>query len=48
MQLGSGGPVIPLPAACPGQSHAGGPGKFNSKLNSKVIDWLIIYFSCKI
>ena len=27
MQLGSGGALIPLPAAGPGQSHAGGPGK---------------------
>ena len=29
MQLGSGGAVIPLPAASPGQAHAGGPRKFN-------------------
>ena len=28
MQLGSGGAVIPLPAAGPEQSHAGGPEKF--------------------
>ena len=29
MQLVSGGTVIPLPAAGPGQSHAGVPGKFD-------------------
>ena len=28
MQLGSGGAVIPLPAASPGQACVGGPGKF--------------------
>ena len=29
MQFGSGGAVIPLTAAGPGQSHAEGPGKFD-------------------
>ena len=29
MQLGSEGAKIPLPAAGPGQSHAGRPGKFD-------------------
>ena len=29
MQLGSGGAVILLPAADPGKSPAGGPGKFD-------------------
>ena len=29
MQLGSGGAVIPLPAAGPGKSSAGGSGKFD-------------------
>ena len=29
MQLGSGGAVILLPSEVPGQSHAGGPGKFD-------------------
>ena len=29
MQLGSGVAVIPLPAAGPEQSHAGGPEKFD-------------------
>ena len=29
MQLVSGGTVIPLPAAGPGQSHAGVPGKLD-------------------
>ena len=42
MQLVSGGTVIPLPAAGPGQSHAGVPGKFDFTAQ-KVIDWLIIY-----
>ena len=29
MQPGSGGAVISLPAAGPGQSHVAGPGKFD-------------------
>ena len=29
MQLGPGGAVIPLPAAGPGKTLAGAPGKFN-------------------
>ena len=29
MQLGSKGAKVPLPAAGPGQSYVGGPGKFN-------------------
>ena len=29
MQLGSGGAVILLPAAGPGESHTGRPGKFD-------------------
>ena len=29
MQLASGGAVILLPAAGPGESHTGGPGKFD-------------------
>ena len=29
MQLGSGGAVIPLPTAGPGQGHAGGPEKID-------------------
>ena len=29
MKLGSGGAVIPLPAVGPGQTHGGGPGKFD-------------------
>ena len=46
MQLGSGGPVIPLPAVCPGQSHAGGPGKFNFYRSNG--HRLAYYFSCDI
>ena len=38
MQRGSQGAVIPLRAAGPGQSHAGGPVKFDF-----YIDCLIIY-----
>ena len=44
MQVGSGGAVHPLPppGAGPGQSHAGGPGKFVF-MAQKAIDWLVIY-----
>ena len=42
MQPGSEGAIIPLPAAVPGQSHAGRPGKMNFYC-SKAIDWSIIY-----
>ena len=48
MQLGSERAIIPLPAAGPGQSHAGGPGKFNFYC-SKAIDWILfIHFLHKI
>ena len=52
MQLGSEGAIIPLPAVGlqvgSGQSHAGGPGKFNFYC-SKATDWHIIYsLLCKI
>ena len=44
MQLGSEGAVIPLPAAGPGQSHAGGPEKFEFFCSKgHIIYWLIIY-----
>ena len=42
MQLESEGSKVPLTAAGPGQSHAGGPGKFDLTAQ-KAIDWLIIY-----
>ena len=49
MQVGSGGAVHPPPppGAGPGQSHAGGPGKFVF-MAQKAIDWLVIHFLCTI
>ena len=42
MQLGSGGAVVLLPAAGPGNSPAGGPGNLIFTAQ-KAIDWLIVY-----
>ena len=43
MQMVSGGAVMLLPEAAPGQSHAGRPGNFFFFTGQKAIDWLIIY-----
>ena len=43
MQLGSEGAVIPLPAAGPGQSHTGGPGKFDFRENCSKGHRLVYY-----
>ena len=45
MQLGSGGAVIPLPTAGPGQSHAGGPEKidFHCSKGHKLAYYLFIF-----
>ena len=42
MQVGPEGDKVPLPAAGPGRSDAGGQGKFDLTA-VKVIDWFIIY-----
>ena len=42
MQVGPEEDKVPLPAAGPGQSHAGRPGKFDLTA-VKVIDWFAIY-----
>ena len=42
MQVGHERDKVPLPAAGPGQIHAGGPGKFDLTA-VKAIDWFIIY-----
>ena len=47
MQLGYGGAVIPLPAAGPGKSSAGGSGKFYL-LKRPLTGLLFIHFSHKI
>ena len=47
MQLGSEGAVIPLPAAGPEQSNAGGPQKFNFYY-SKYQTGIFIHFFHKI
>ena len=45
MRQGSGGTVIPLPAASPEQSPAGGPGKFDfySSKGRKLAYYLFIF-----
>ena len=49
MQLRSGGAVIPLPVAGPGQSHTGGPGKFNFSENCskghRLVYYLFIFYA---
>ena len=46
MQLGPEGYKVPLPAVIPGQSHAGGPGKFdfNCSKGHRQAYYLFIYY----
>ena len=46
MQLGPEGYKVPLPAVIPGQSHAGGPGKFdfNCSKGHRLAYYLFIYY----
>ena len=48
VQLGSEGAVIPLPAAGPEQSDAGGPQKFNFHFSKDQTGILFIHFFHKI
>lgn len=47
MQLDTGGAVVSVPAASPGQVHAGDQENLIFT-DQKAIDWLIIYFSHKV